>query len=440
MSDAVSRLNAALEGRYSIERELGEGGMATVYLAEDLKHHRKIALKVLKPELTAVVGAERFLAEIQVTANLQHPHILPLFDSGEADGLLFYVMPYVEGESLRDRLDREKQLPVDEALSITTGIASGLHYAHEQGVVHRDVKPENIMLSGGLPVVADFGIALAVQNAGEGRLTGSGLALGTPHYVSPEQSTGDGVVDARSDLYALACVLYELLTGEPPHTGPTAHAIMAKRLTVTPTAVRTLRATVSESVEQAIKKALEVVPADRHSSVEAFSRALSDGKTPEPFPQLEAFAPVAAVAPTATPFVGRAQERAELMERLDALGVGHGSLVLLGGEPGVGKTRLSEFVLEEARTRGYMCVVGHAYELEGTPPFTIFIEQLEYTARISPRRRSGQSWAMRHPRSPGSCRPSGSSTTSVQASSCRRTSSGITCSTGSVSTWSPRPM
>ena len=386
MADPITRLNTALEGRYTIERELGEGGMAIVYLADDLKHNRNVALKVLKSELSALVGAERFLAEIRVTANLQHPHILPLFDSGEADGLLFYVMPYVEGESLRDRLDREKQLPVDEALSITTGIASGLHYAHEHGVVHRDVKPANIMLSGGLPVVADFGIALALENAGEGRITGSGIAVGTPHYVSPEQSTGDGPVDARSDLYALACVLYELLTGEPPHTGPTAHAIMAKRLTVTPTAVRTLRTTVPESVEQAIKKALEVVPADRHSSVEAFSRALSDGRTPEPFPQLEALAPASAVAPTATPFVGRARERAELMERLDALGEGQGSLALLGGEPGVGKTRLAEFVLEEARARGYMCVVGHAYELEGTPPFTPFIEQLEYTARVVPAR------------------------------------------------------
>ena len=384
MADPITRLNTALEGRYTIERELGEGGMAIVYLADDLKHNRNVALKVLKSELSALVGAERFLAEIRVTANLQHPHILPLFDSGEADGSLFYVMPYVEGESLRDRLDREKQLPVDEALSITTGIASGLHYAHEHGVVHRDVKPANIMLSGGLPVVADFGIALALENAGEGRITGSGIAVGTPHYVSPEQSTGDGPVDARSDLYALACVLYELLTGEPPHTGPTAHAIMAKRLTVTPTAVRALRTTVPESVEQALKKALEVVPADRHRSVEAFSRALSDGRTPEPFPQLEAVAPAAAVAPTATPFVGRAKERAELMERLDALGEGQGSLALLGGEPGVGKIRLAEFVLEEARARGYMCVVGHAYELEGTPPFTIFIEQLEYTARVVP--------------------------------------------------------
>jgi eukaryotic-like serine/threonine-protein kinase len=200
----IDRLNVALEGRYRIERELGEGGMATVYLAEDLRHRRKVAVKVLRPELAAVVGAERFLAEIETTANLQHPYILPLFDSGEADGFLFYVMPYVEGESLREKLDREKQLRVDEAVEIARKVADALDYAHEQGVVHRDVKPANILLSArGEPLVADFGIARAVSQAGGGRLTETGLSLGTPHYMSPEQATGDQDVDPRSDVYAL---------------------------------------------------------------------------------------------------------------------------------------------------------------------------------------------------------------------------------------------
>ncbi len=215
----VDRLNAALEGRYTIERELGEGGMATVFLADDLKHERKVALKVLKPELAAVVGAERFLAEIKTTANLQHPHILPLFDSGEADSFLFYVMPYVEGETLQGRIDRDQQLPIDEALGIATAVANALQAAHDEGIVHRDIKPANILLSRGEPLVADFGIALAVGAAGGNRLTETGLSIGTPFYMSPEQATGDQVVGPASDTYALACVLYEMLVGEPPYIG-----------------------------------------------------------------------------------------------------------------------------------------------------------------------------------------------------------------------------
>ncbi|HSR40988.1 MAG TPA: serine/threonine-protein kinase, partial [Longimicrobiales bacterium] len=230
----VERLNAALSGRYRIEGELGEGGMATVYLAQDLRHQRKVALKVLKPELAAMVGGERFLAEIQVTANLQHPHILPLFDSGEADGFLFYVMPYVEGESLRDTLDREHQLPVEEALRITRAVASALDYAHRQGVVHRDIKPANILLHDGEPLLADFGIALAVQEAGGGRLTETGLSLGTPFYMSPEQATADRDPGPRSDVYSLACVLYEMLTGDPPFTGSTAQSVVGKIITAAP--------------------------------------------------------------------------------------------------------------------------------------------------------------------------------------------------------------
>lgn len=215
----IDRLNAALAGRYLVERLVGEGGMATVYLARDLKHDRQVALKVLKPELGAVLGVERFLAEIKVTANLQHPNLLALFDSGEAEGSLFYVMPFVEGESLRARLEREKQLPIDEAVRIAIAVASALSYAHERGVIHRDLKPENILLQAGQPVIADFGIALAVSNAGGTRVTQTGLSLGTPQYMSPEQATGDRALDARSDIYSLAAVTYEMIAGEAPHSG-----------------------------------------------------------------------------------------------------------------------------------------------------------------------------------------------------------------------------
>jgi serine/threonine-protein kinase len=277
MSDPIARLNAALEGRYRIERELGEGGMATVYLADDIKHERKVALKVLKPELAAVVGAERFLAEIKTTANLQHPHILPLFDSGEADGFLFYVMPYVEGETLRQKIDREKQLGVDEALALTHKVADALDYAHESGIVHRDIKPGNILLSQrGEPLVADFGIALAVAQAGGGRITETGLSLGTPHYMSPEQATGDREVDPRSDLYALGCVLYEMLSGEPPFAASTAQAVLAKILTMDAPSITMVRRTVPPHVSAVLAKSLEKLPADRFSSVAEFAGALSD--------------------------------------------------------------------------------------------------------------------------------------------------------------------
>ena len=276
MTDPITRINTALEGRYSIERELGQGGMATVYLADDLKHERKVALKVLKPELAAVVGAERFLAEIKTTANLQHPHILPLFDSGEADGFLFYVMPYVEGESLRDRLDREHQLPVDESVRIATDVAEALHAAHEQGVIHRDIKPANILMSRGRPLIADFGIALAVSAAGGGRMTETGLSLGTPHYMSPEQATGEQSVGPTTDIYALGCVLYELLVGEPPYTGSTAQAILGKIIAGEHPSATKQRATVPIHLDAAIRKALEKVPADRFANAQGFARALAD--------------------------------------------------------------------------------------------------------------------------------------------------------------------
>jgi hypothetical protein len=273
--EAPARLTTALADRYRIERELGHGGMATVYLAEDLKHHRRVAIKVIRPELSAMLGGERFLNEIQVTAQLQHPHVLPLFDSGSAEGLLWYAMPYVEGESLRSRLLREKQLPVDEAVQLAREVATALDYAHRHGVIHRDIKPENILLHDGQALVADFGIALAVSAAGGGRLTETGLSLGTPHYMSPEQAMGERDIGPRSDVYALGCVLYEMLVGEPPFTGPTAQAILAKVVTEEPRPPSAHRKAVPPPVDDAVMVALEKVPADRFASAAEFAQALT---------------------------------------------------------------------------------------------------------------------------------------------------------------------
>ena len=277
--DQLTKLQSALSDRYAVQREIGAGGMATVYLAEDVRHRRKVALKVLQSELAAVLGPERFLSEINVTANLQHPHLLPLFDSGEADRLLFYVMPYIEGESLRARLNREKQLPVDEAIRITIAAASALDYAHRHGVVHRDLKPENILLHDGQPLVSDFGIALAVSKAGGTRVTQTGLSLGTPQYMSPEQATGDRNIDARSDIYSLAAVLYEMLTGEPPHTGATVQAIIARVLTDKVRSVRATRDSVPIHVDATVQKALSKLPADRFATALQFAEALQRPQT-----------------------------------------------------------------------------------------------------------------------------------------------------------------
>src|SRR5687768_2757248 len=263
MTDRVIRPASALADRYRIERELGQGGMATVYLAQDLKHDRKVAVKVLKPELAAVLGAERFVAEIKTTAALQHPHILPLFDSGTAEGFLYYVMPYIDGETLRSKLNRETQLGIDEAVRITTQVADALDYAHRHGVIHRDIKPENILLHDGRPMVADFGIALAVSAAAGGRMTETGLSLGTPHYMSPEQATAEKDITARSDIYSLASVLYEMLAGSPPHTGSSAHQIIMKIITESPQPVTAVRRSVPPNVAAAIATALEKLPADR---------------------------------------------------------------------------------------------------------------------------------------------------------------------------------
>jgi hypothetical protein len=306
------RLAAALAGRYRLERELGRGGMATVWLARDLRHDREVALKVLRPELTAILGAERFLNEIRITARLDHPHILTLIDSGADEGLLWYVVPYIRGESLRQRMARERQLGIEEAVGIARQVASALDYAHRQGVIHRDIKPENILLHEGEAVLADFGIALALREAGGNRLTETGLSLGTPQYMSPEQATGDRALDARSDVYSLGAVLYEMLTGEPPHTGATVQAVIAKLMTERPTPIRTVRDTVTPALDAAVTRALAKVPADRWPGAADFARALDAA---------------ARLADTATMAVPARAAAARLPKR--ALGVGAAALLSL---------------------------------------------------------------------------------------------------------------
>jgi len=271
--EVLGQLAAALGDRYRLERELGQGGMAVVFLAEDLKHRRRVAIKLLKPELSAVLGSERFVREIAIAATLQHPHILPLYDSGQAGGLFYYVMPFVEGESLRQRLAREQQLPLDAALQITREVGSALQHAHEHGVIHRDIKPENIMLSGGHAVVADFGIARALDAASAEQLTRSGMVVGTPQYMSPEQA-GGAAVDGRTDQYSLACTLYEMLIGQPPFTGPSALAVIARHSVDPVPSLRVVRQTVPQAVEGAIIQAMAKVPADRFASIQRFVDAL----------------------------------------------------------------------------------------------------------------------------------------------------------------------
>ena len=274
MNDAVSRLRTALTGRYTVVREVGAGGMATVFEAHDVRHRRRVAIKVLRPDLTETVGVDRFMREIQTAANLRHPHILPLFDSGEVDGQLYYVMPLVEGESLRARLERERQLPVQDALEITGEIADALHYAHSRGVVHRDVKPENILLENGHAVMADFGIARVMRGATDPGLTMTGSSLGTPRYMSPEQASGDREVDGRADLYSLACTLYEMLAGQPPFTGGTYERMIFQHMVETPPTITRFRPTVSAPVAAALHRALAKDPDERFATTRAFVEAL----------------------------------------------------------------------------------------------------------------------------------------------------------------------
>jgi len=273
VTDLVARIRSALADRYAVQSEIGRGGMATVFLAEDLKHGRQVAIKVVHPELAAAVGTDRFLREIETVAGLTHPHILALHDSGEADGLLYYVMPYLDGDSLRDRLEREKQLPVEEAVRIAREVASALDYAHARGIVHRDVKPGNVLFSGGEAVLADFGVARALSTAGGEKMTATGMAVGTPAYMSPEQGSGEEA-NERSDIYALGCVLYEMLAGEPPLTGVTPQATQALRMSETPPSLPLLRETVPDALDAVVRKALAKAPADRYRSARAFSDAV----------------------------------------------------------------------------------------------------------------------------------------------------------------------
>jgi serine/threonine-protein kinase len=276
----IARVRKALSATYAIERVLGEGGMATVYLATDLKHRRQVAVKVMRPELAATLGADRFLREVEIAAQLSHPHILPVHDSGDAGGILYYVMPYVEGESLLERIRRETSLPVDEALRIAREVTEALAYAHGRKIIHRDIKPANIMLSAGHALVADFGIARAVgAGAGAGAaITKTGLAVGTPQYMSPEQASGSGAVDARSDIFAVGCVLYEMIAGEPPFTGPTPQAIVIRSLTETPRSLTTTREGLSPAVDAVVSRALAKNPADRWQSAGEFAKALGSAE------------------------------------------------------------------------------------------------------------------------------------------------------------------
>jgi eukaryotic-like serine/threonine-protein kinase len=316
VTDPFAELNAALADRYVVDRELGRGGMALVYLARDVKHERFVALKTLRPEIAMALGRERFLREIKLAARLQHPNILPVYDSGDAAGTLYYVMPFVEGESLRDKLQREPQLPLDDALQITREVADALAYAHSHDVVHRDIKPENIMLSGGHAVVTDFGIARAVDAAGGDKLTETGLAIGTPAYMPPEQSAGTGKVDRRSDIYSLACVLYETLAGQPPFTGPTAQAIMARHSLDAVPRLKVVREAIPDEVEVVIERALEKVPADRYQTAMQFRDALNSAST----------GAVSRITAARRPSRIRSKTR-----RLELAAAGVGALVLIAG-------------------------------------------------------------------------------------------------------------
>ncbi|MGH7472102.1 MAG: serine/threonine-protein kinase, partial [Longimicrobiales bacterium] len=274
----LSRVSKALAGRYTIERELGSGATATVYLARDERHNRSVAIKVLNPEVGSVLGADRFLREIETVARLHHPHILPLFDSGSSDDLLWFVMPHVAGETLRQRLERERQLSIEDATTLACEIADALAYAHQNGVMHRDIKPENILLSSGHALVADFGLTRALhESEDESRITRTGVSLGTPQYMSPEQAAGQRDIDGRSDIYALGCVLFEMLTGRAPFVGPTIQSIVAQHLTAPPPALQSLRSTVPHHLSDTLQRALAKTPADRFADAAKFAEALRSG-------------------------------------------------------------------------------------------------------------------------------------------------------------------
>ena len=380
VTDIAARLSGALRDRYSVERQIGEGAMGAVFLATDLRHNRPVAIKVLQPAVAALIGAARFLQEIRIVARLEHPHILPLFDSGELDGLLYFVMPFVEGESLRDRLRREPQLPLGDALRIGAEVADALDYAHKRGIVHRDIKPDNIMLADGHAKVADFGIARSMSSS-DTHLTQTGLALGTPAYMSPEQFLGDVELDGRSDQYSLGCVLFEMLTGTPPALGPSVQAIIAKRITQDAERVSTVRANVPPAVDLAVVRALARDPADRHATAGDLSVVLF-GAISGATPVALADSSVTTQAVRRSALVGRTRDLDGAREMLAGLRDGRGGVLLIGGEPGIGKTRLSQTILDEARQRGALCLVGRCYDMEGMQAYTPFAEVLDGAARV----------------------------------------------------------
>lgn len=335
MAELVDRARTALADRYAIEREVGRGGMATVFLAQDLRHHRPVAVKVLHPQLAVSLGPDRFLREIQIAARLQHPHIVPLYDSGQAGELLYYVMPYVEGESLRQRLERERQLPLEDALQVARAVASALDYAHRHQIVHRDIKPENVMLHEGEAMVTDFGIAKAVSAAASDSLTQTGAAVGTPAYMSPEQAGGAVELDGRSDVYSLGCVVYEMLTGRTPFVGPTARAIIAQVLTAPSPSLRGARDDVPEWAEQAVMRALAKEPGDRFATAAQFAQALKQpGASPPPGVTPPAAAPAGAKSIAVLPFVNMSGDPEQLEQ------CGQGDCERRGGGPaGTGARR-----------------------------------------------------------------------------------------------------
>ncbi|PKL93483.1 MAG: hypothetical protein CVV20_03430, partial [Gemmatimonadetes bacterium HGW-Gemmatimonadetes-1] len=402
----IERLRASLADRYRLERELGAGGMATVYLAHDLKHERDVAIKVLHPDLGAALGAERFLTEIRTTARLQHPHILPLLDSGSVSlphpersegspALLYYVMPLVTGETLRARLERERQLPIDDAVLIAREVADALGYAHGLGVIHRDIKPENILLQGGHALVADFGIALAVQSAGGQRMTQTGLSLGTPQYMSPEQAMGEKQIDERSDVYALGAVMYEMLVGEAPFTGPSVQAIVARLITEVPRGMAAQRKAVPVQVEAAVMRALEKLPADRFATAGDFARALQgqgdsatlnrylqSGAAAAPahrrFSRREAAAWALAASAVAVLVSGRFQSRPapETPVIRTTIDPAPGERLMVGGFPIVISAQGDRLAYVTQGSAGYRTVVRRTSELGGE--VTIAAQSLRY--------------------------------------------------------------
>ena len=370
----VQQLTDALGERYRIQRELGQGGMAVVYLADDLKHERQVAIKVLRPEIARALGAARFLNEIRTTAGLAHPHILPLHDSGQAGELLYYVMPFVQGESLRQRLDRDGPLPVPDALRITREVADALGYAHQRQIIHRDVKPENILLADGHAFVADFGIARALRGTGDARLTRTGTSIGTPAYMSPEQAFGESSVDARSDLYSLACVVYEMMTGHTPWTGETAEAVLVKRFTTSAPRLPESRQDLSVVLDDALQRALARDPADRFASAGEFLAAID-----QVAPAGSAVSSRPGAHPPTVHTVGRNAERAELLSAFDSARQGRGLLFAVCGEPGIGKTTFVEDVLSQLASEESVTIArGRCSErLAGTDAYLPHLEALE---------------------------------------------------------------